>query len=347
MELEKIFFNHWGRLRSGWRLLTFVIINFVFTIVLSTFLVILYILYPERDAIAFLESYWGWVIQAVILFGAATATGLFCGRMLEGLPARALGWGLHRGWITDWLKGSLAGALSLVLAVILILFGGGYKFSFAANGITAIGLTLFTSALVFIIAAAAEEVLFRGYPLQTMTRARLAMVGILLTSIAFAYIHKGNPNNPPGLQPFTYLGLSFINLPFINTALAGLWLAVCYLRTRSLWFPLGVHWSWNWTMGALLGLPVSGIEALTPAPLLRATDSGPAWLTGGAYGVEGGVACTIALLVSTLVIWRIRLLAATPEMQKLTDEENPVQSALPPASMAEDALKPPPLSKSL
>jgi hypothetical protein len=59
----------------------------------------------------------------------------------------------------------------------------------------------------------------------------------------------------------------------------------------------------------LLGLPVSGIERLAPAPLLRAINSGPDWLTGGSYGIEGGAACTIALLISTLVIWRTKLIS--------------------------------------
>jgi hypothetical protein len=127
-------------------------------------------------------------------------------------------------------------------------------------------------------------------------------------------VHLDNPNVVPG---FTLL----------NTTLAGIWLGVAYLRTRSMWFPLGVHWSWNWTMGAVLGLPVSGIDKLTPEPVMRATDAGPAWLTGGAYGIEGGAACTIALLLSTLFIWRTRLVKATPEMMELTNAENPVEPA--------------------
>ena len=75
-------------------------------------------------------------------------------------------------------------------------------------------------------------------------------------------------------------------------------------------------------MGAVLGLPVSGIERLTPAPLLRATDQGPAWLTGGAYGIEGGAACTLAVLLSMLFIWRMRLVSPTEEMLRLTGKSN-------------------------
>lgn len=330
MELSSIFFNSSDRPRSGWRVLIFVVLNYV----LAALLVILafgglYLISDSRSRVeGFLAGFWGWIIQSSVLLAAATAAGLLCGRLLEGLPARALGWALHRGWFFDWLKGTLLGALSLCLAALLIFSGGGYRFAYATAGAGAVLKTLLASGFVFIIAASAEEALFRGYPLQTMTRARLVMVGLILTSLVFAFIHRNNPNNPPGLAPFTYIGIYFINLPFINTTLAGVWLAVGYLRTRSLWFPLGLHWAWNWTMGALLGLPVSGIEALTPAPLLRATDAGPAWLTGGAYGVEGGAACTVALLVSMLFIWRTRLLSATPEMLSLTDRENPKFGAM-------------------
>jgi hypothetical protein len=170
--------------------------------------------------------------------------------------------------------------------------------------------TFFGAAIIFIIAAAAEEILFRGYPLQTMMRALPFLAAVIPSSVLFAYVHLDNPNVSWG---FT----------FINTTLAGFWLAVAYLRTRSLWFPLGLHWAWNWTMGALLGLPVSGITSLTRAPLFRATDTGPAWLTGGAYGIEGGAACTAALIISTIFIWKTKLLNATEELKKFTDGEMP------------------------
>jgi membrane protease YdiL (CAAX protease family) len=331
MELSELFFNRWERLRSGWRVLLFITINYVLAAVLFVAAVVcVQLLYKSGGSVpGFLRGSWGWVIQSAVLLAAATMAGLLCAKLLEGLPLRSLGWTIHEGWIADWLKGTLAGAVSLGLAALIIFLSGGYKFSFAASGLGAALKTLVVSGFVFIFAASAEEALFRGYPLQTMTRARLALAGLILTSLVFAYIHKDNPNNPPGLPPFTYLGLYFINFPFINTALAGAWLAAGYLRTRSLWFPLGLHWSWNWTMGSLLGLPVSGIEALSPSPILRAADLGPVWLTGGAYGVEGGAACTLAILISTFFIWRTRLLSATPEMLNLTDKENPKRGAFP------------------
>lgn len=311
MELHEIFFNRVGRLRSGWRFAIYMASLFFaiwFLFVLIYFLLVALVGVPAE---ALRRSYWGWIVQALILLSAATALGLVWGKLFEDLPARALGWSWHRGWLRDWLKGSLVGAASLVFATLVASIFGGFQFTFnRASTVPAIGRTLVLSCLIFIIAAAAEEAMFRGYPLQTMARAQLAWLAIVLTSVVFSIGHLDNPNVVPG---FT----------FVNTALAGVWLALAYLRTRSLWFPLGVHWAWNWMMGAVLGLPVSGIDHLTPNPLVRAAAVGPAWLTGGTYGIEGGAACTLALLVSIAFVWRTKLLSANEEMKRLTDHEIP------------------------
>jgi hypothetical protein len=170
--------------------------------------------------------------------------------------------------------------------------------------------TLVLSGVLFIIAALAEEALLRGYPLQTMTRAGLFAVGAVITSVLFAALHMSNPNFRLGI-------------PALNLVIAGIWFAVAYWRTRSLWLPLGIHWAWNWALGSLFGLPVSGLTDIAPNPLLRGVDLGPVWLTGGEYGVEGGIAGTVALILSTIFVWRTRWLTASEEMVRLSSSEKP------------------------
>jgi len=306
-----VFLNRHGRLRSGWRLAIFCAVYYA---ALGAFFIALsgiFFLLKISDPNARLAGTLGYIVQAFVLFTAALVVGWGCGRLFEDLPLRALGWTRHRGWLRDLLAGSLVGALSLTLAALVATALGGFRFG-VGSSISSVAFvkTFFGAAVIFVIAAAAEEMLFRGYPLQTMMRALPFAAAVVPSSVLFAYVHLGNPNVSRG---FT----------FVNTTLAGFWLAVAYLRTRSLWFPLGLHWAWNWAMGALLGLPVSGITSLTRAPLLSATDTGPAWLTGGAYGIEGGAACTVALIVSTIFIWKTRLLRADEELKKFTDGEMP------------------------
>src|SRR5919202_520398 len=285
MEVPDIFFNDAGRLRSVWRLALFAVAYFVVltALFLAATFGLAFLLSPEEHERLLAGSNWGFVVQSFIYFLPAALAGWGCGYALEDLPWRALGWALHRGWARDLLKGLLVGAASLGLAAAL--------------------------------GAAAEELSFRGYPLQTAMRSWPLLLALVPTSVFFALVHLDNPNVAPG---FT----------FANTLLAGALLAVAYLRTRSLWFPFGLHWGWNWVQGAVLGSPVSGITQITPAPLLRFGDTGPAWVGGGAYGIEGGAACTLALVLTTLFVWRTRLVSATQEMRRYTDGENPNPPAM-------------------
>jgi membrane protease YdiL (CAAX protease family) len=239
----------------------------------------------------------------------ATGLGWLCGGLLEGLPPKALGWVFNRTWLKDYALGLLLGILTITLAVALAMPTGGISFirneTSATNSIL---LTIVTSFIVFLVAAAFEEALFRGYILQTFIRADLAWFAILLTSLPFALAHLNNPNA-------TWFST-------INTALAGIWFGVAYLKTRSLWLAFGLHLAWNWFQGAIYGINVSGISQIAPDPLLRPVDQGPTWLTGGHYGIEGGLTCTIALIVSTAVIWFLPILRPTADMLALTSREN-------------------------
>ena len=308
--MRKILFNDFGRLRSGWRVLIFSGAFIAALLLLVTVLRVIYLAFLEFGPQFPPSSFVLQMIYRVSLLLAALGAGYLCARLIEKLPWRSLGLTLHEGWFRDLLIGSVIGFVSLALAVGIAAAGKGLRFEI--NDVSALSLarSMLGSAVMFIVAALAEEAIFRGYPLQTLMRPQLVALGVVLTSLAFAFAHLGNPNVLP-------IGTA------TNTLLAGIWFAVAYVRTRSLWLPLGLHWAWNWALGAFFGIPVSG-ATLVSSPLLKATDVGPEWLTGGDYGIEGGVAATVALAVSTIVIWRAPGLNAIPELKKLTSEENPV-----------------------
>jgi membrane protease YdiL (CAAX protease family) len=304
------FYNGAGRLRSVWRLAVFGAVYFaVVTVVFMVAEFAAALLLPRAVYRIIFEGVAGFVIQSFLLFVPAALIGWGCALMLEDLPWRSLGWARHKGWLRDTMFGTLVGGVAVCVAALAGVAAGGYSFSVAA--VTAgMAKTLVGSFVIFLLGAAAEEMLFRGYPFQTLLRSWPVWAALIPVSVPFALVHLANPNVVPG---FT----------FANTVLAGVWLCVAYWRTRSLWFPLGLHFGWNWVQGALLGSPVSGITGITPHPLLRFADAGPAWVGGGAYGIEGGAACTLALVVGTLFTWRTGLLKAAPEMKQYTDGENP------------------------
>ena len=307
--MHEIFINEFGRLRSGWRLLIFLAAFILLAMLLTNLLRVLYVLTGPHGPSSAAGIIADFVYRGALL-GAALGAGYFCARLLEGLPWRSLGLTFHAGWLRDLIFGFAIGFATLVVAVAIA--NKGLKFSLSNTEWLWIVRSGIGSGALLFVAALAEEAMFRGYGLQTLTRAKLAWLGVLLTSVPFGLVHLGNPNVVPGVT-------------FTNTALAGIWLAAAYLRTRSLWLPLGVHWAWNWALGWFFGLPISGIQ-LVSNPLLQTQDNGPKWLTGGSYGIEGGVACTIALTLFTVFLWKTHWLSATPELKQMTSEENPATS---------------------
>ena len=306
--MHSFFINDAGRLRSGWRLLIY---TFPFLFLTTVWEIVVRQLRDLTTALGWQIPRRDFVFQSTFRTGLlviAIGLGYVCAKALEELPWRSLGLTFHKGWLRDLVIGFAVGWGSLVLAVAIA--SRGLSFSFNPDGFRPVVISLIGSLVLLFVAALAEEAMFRGYAMQTLTRAKLAWLAILLTSVPFGLAHLLNPNVVPGVT-------------FANTVIAGVWFAVAYLRTRSLWLPLGAHWSWNWALGWLFGLPVSGTDIVSH-PLLIGVDKGPKWLTGGSYGIEGGVAGMIALILGTVFLWRTSLVSATPELLKMTSEENPV-----------------------
>ena len=99
-----------------------------------------------------------------------------------------------------------------------------------------------------------------------------------MTSALFGLVHIFNPNA-------TWFSSFAI-------AVEALLLGGAYMVTRSLWLPIGLHAGWNFTQGAIFGVPVSGIAV---HGLVKAQLSGPVLLSGGQFGLEASV---IGLLVA-------------------------------------------------
>ena len=157
-------------------------------------------------------------------------------------------------------------------------------------------------ALFFLVAAAFEELLFRGFAFQALVHNVGPVAALALSSMFFGAAHIANPNATA--------------LSTINTMLAGVWLGAAYLATRSLWLATALHFSWNFVMAFVFGLPVSGWVTMNRLALFRAESGSPEWLSGGTYGPEGGLAATVALMAATLLIWRSGMFRPSIEMRE-------------------------------
>ena len=143
----------------------------------------------------------------------------------------------------------------------------------------------------FLLQGTSEEVPLRGYLLQSLNEWLGPIGATLVTAVAFSLAHI-----------FNFRAMSFFNLlALFNIALFGVVAAYAYFVTRRLWLPSALHAAWNFALGPVASLPVSGIAY---RGLLRATVSGGGRVfTGGDFGPEGGVLATVALLAAWAIIW--------------------------------------------
>ena len=101
----------------------------------------------------------------------------------------------------------------------------------------------------------------------------------VVIAVVFGLLHLRNP------------GANAENI--LVVIIAGFFLGTILLVTESLYAAWMAHFAWNWTMAAGLHTSVSGLGIT--APDYRIIDNGPAWLTGGAWGPEGGFAAAVGM----------------------------------------------------
>lgn len=136
------------------------------------------------------------------------------------------------------------------------------------------------SAVVLLPSAFAEELFARGYIFALAREAAGWKVALAATSIGFGMVHLANP------------GANWQSLSVV--VLAGFFLGAIVLVTGSLYAATLAHFAWNWFIGAVLHMPVSGIP-VAGSPDYRVVETGPDWLTGGSWGPEGGLAAGLGL----------------------------------------------------
>jgi membrane protease YdiL (CAAX protease family) len=126
--------------------------------------------------------------------------------------------------------------------------------------------------IVYLPASVHEELVFRGYLFQKI-RAWNRRFAIASSAIVFGTLHTING----GITP----------IAIVNLIIAGVLLALAYELFERLWLPIGIHVTWNLLTGPILGYSVSGFSS--EKTLLVTLGSGPDWLTGGSFGIEGSV----------------------------------------------------------
>ncbi len=284
--MARLFLDEASRLRGAWRGVIALLLCGFFGALLRFPASVLQMLFI-RDASSF-DARLG---LAAACMGTLLATWICCS--IEGVPFTSVGFVLNRRWLRECALGTLGGlALILLMALALRLVGGVHWMHVAGASFKGLLLGL----PLFLLVALHEEAMFRGYAFQRMVGdlGPVATQGFL--AVLFAVAHWGNPGMSGAMRVWASL----------NIGLAAILLGLAYLKTRSLALPIGIHLGWNWAQGHLLGFGVSGIN--TTGWWTPRLGAKPDWITGGSFGLEGSVFCTLvcALAILGLLLWKPR-----------------------------------------
>ncbi len=188
-----------------------------------------------------------------------------------------------RGVIPEYLLGLAVGATMISLPALVCYLTGCVEFS-ASSSASPLAIALFF--LAFILQGMGEEVLFRGYLLTSLCRRSNEWVAIAVSSIMFAIFHISNAN--------------FNMIAFINITLFGVFASVFMLKRGSIWAVGAIHTAWNFLQGNIFGISVSGNPKFSSVLEARNAEFGSI-LSGGDFGLEGGLGATVVLLVALLL----------------------------------------------
>jgi membrane protease YdiL (CAAX protease family) len=183
--------------------------------------------------------------------------------------------------------GAMIGGLAAVAGLAVASLVGGAEWTRDSGTPGSYLATVGHTVLLLAPAALGEEMIFRGLPLILLARAVGRGTAVVLAAVAFALGHVANPN-------VTALAIG-------NIALAGIFLGLAFYAPGGIWTAGGAHLGGNALLAAL-DAPVSGVPFRIP--FLDYEPGDPAWLTGGAFGPEGGLASTLALTIAVLVARR-------------------------------------------
>jgi len=258
------------------RVLAFPLVRLVAIVVLFAALLTPVVLaahppYPVWGTVAFT-----WL--AALLLAAAT---LVVERFAAGESAAGVGLS-PRHAVRDVGLGILLGAALFSCVVLELAIGGFYR-------VLAVHVTpaLWIAALLFLGDALLEELLFRGVIFRLVEEWTGTWIALIVSAALFGFAHAANPHA-------TLVSSVAIALE------AGVLLGGAFVLARNLWFPIGIHFAWNFVEGPVFGTQVSG-HALA-ASALSSRLSGPPAITGGTFGPEAGLAAMLTCLAVAIVL---------------------------------------------
>ncbi|MDH4222614.1 MAG: CPBP family intramembrane metalloprotease [candidate division Zixibacteria bacterium] len=236
-----------------------------------------YVLEPSLSGIYFSVVHYAATVISFIVF--LIAYRLYT-RYIERRKAYEIS---GKGSLVEFGIGSLISLGMVLLMVGMFVILGYYK----AAGFNSWKIII-DSIFLFGMGAFIQELFFRSIVFRLTEEFLGSWIALVIIALIFGIMHLGNKN----ATLFTSGALMFEDVL----------LTAAFIFTRRLWLVWGIHASWNFFQAGIFGMPNSGI---TFKSWITPEIKGPAWLTGGSFGIEASY--IIILLTFAIGLFILKL----------------------------------------
>jgi membrane protease YdiL (CAAX protease family) len=264
-----LFLNSEGKIKNIWWVV-------IFFLILSSFLFPLIIL-ADRFSFEVTMTH-----QVVMIF----VVSIIC-QQLRRKPISGLTGNINFIWFKELFTGLFIGAALMGLPVLLLTIFGYIQWQVNIFSYS----TILSGFSIYLLAAIAEELLFRGFMFQRLIQAFGKWPAQIIIAALFLLTHINNP----GMTGTVKI------LASINIFIASIMFGLAYIKTKSLAMPLGLHFMANYMQGTVLGFGVSGSK--DPSLLKPVFDNAPVWLSGGDFGIEASFLGLCFVILITIYLY--------------------------------------------
>jgi len=186
------------------------------------------------------------------------------------------------GLAKNLLIGILIGVVLQSLTILVIYATGSFNIV-AVNPVSFIIIPL----TVAFTAAILEEILIRGILFRVLEEKLGSYIALAISAIIFGALHLSNP------------GATLVSALCVSIE-AGILLGAAFIYSRNLWFPIAIHFAWNFMQSGIFGAITSGNEK--SESLLVTKIEGSVWITGGEFGPEGSFQAIIFCSIASVLL---------------------------------------------
>lgn len=219
------------------------------------------------------------LIKGIIASSAVISTYIYFFRKYEKREIKEFS---SKGIAKYLLSGTMIGVVLQSLTMLVIVLNGGFEIV----SVNPISNVIIPFTIAFTVAVF-EEILIRGIIFRIIEEKLGSYISLLISAIIFGALHLLNPNST--LISGLCVGIE-----------AGLLLGAAYIYTRNLWFPIAIHFAWNFMQSGIFGAITSGNEKTSS--LLTTKLTGNSFITGGEFGPEGTIQALIFCVLASIVL---------------------------------------------